>query len=180
MGSAIVGIVALVITLSIIGCQDDARASQAPGEKILVDLAARHQAVTNWVEDVAYTFQLQDRLVSDRPVAFEGTVDDIFYQDGEVVVRFSFTSYGLPYYIVVDLVCPEHMKTILKPYRDGNKYPRLAQYVVVAKIVEANKAAITLVPYGYDIEEHSIVGIDVDTSDLIVAKGTCVDVAYID
>ena len=56
---------------------------------IAKELGDRYQATTGWEENLNYTLQAQERLITGKPALFRGYVDDIFKRDGKNFIRFS-------------------------------------------------------------------------------------------
>jgi len=170
-----IGIVGLA--LMVLGCQQAAGSVVDPGDVMLDKLAAEYGAVPVLDQDFsydAYTWEVQERLVIGRPVAFKAGVSDVFLRDGVMIVRFS-TDW--PSQIIWDLDCsPDVVAKILASDSD---YRFLDKYAVVANITSVVKAIIEVGVIGGGEGEYQYIEFDYSLPDLLTAKGSCVDVAYI-
>ena len=114
---------------------------QSVASKITAELAAKHGALTGWEENLEFTMEAQDRLVTGKPILFTGSVDDVINRDGLALVRFSFWSSFHTF--LIELTCdPAEVVTILAPQENGQLFRRLNQYAVVAKIHDVSKPVI--------------------------------------
>jgi hypothetical protein len=158
-----------VVTLGILGCRATEQEKVAKDDVIVRELAAKHGAITGWEENLTYTIQAQDRLVTGKPILFRGFVDDIFRRNDKVFVRFWSSLY------VFELECSRSIvDVILTQQADGGRF--FDEYAVVANIEEVSKPVIAL--RASALSEHEA-EIDIDTSGLFMAGGTCIDIAYI-
>jgi hypothetical protein len=170
-----------VAVLGITGCQDDAssRPVPDPSDVIVRDLAAKHGAITGWEENLTYTLQAQERLVTGQPALFRGLVDDVFHRDGKTYVRF-LSHVASPAYFVFELECSRSIvDTVLTQTSDAF----LDEWAVVAKIKEVSKAVVALEPSAYSVGsgegKEQVVEITIEPSRLFVARGTCIELVYI-
>jgi len=161
---------AAVLTLGILSCQDSASSSPAADDVIVRELAGKYQALTGWEEHLTYTLQAQDRLITGKPILVRGYVDDVFHRNGKTYVRFS----SLVDFIFVLECSRSIVDVILTQQSDGGGF--FDEYAVVANIQEVSKPVIALRASALSEGEAEI---DIDTSGLFVARGTCIDIAYI-
>jgi len=127
---------------------------------------------------LVYTIQAQERLVSDKPVLFQGYLDDVFSRDGKTYIRFM-SSYSSPVDYVLELQCDRSIveKFIEQPADEDRSFLKyFDEFAVIANIVEVSKPAFALQGTAYAEDD---VEIEVDSSNLFTATGTCVDIAEI-
>lgn len=142
------------------------------------NLAQQYGAITGWENDLVYTIQAQERLVSDKPVLFEGYLDDIFNRDGKTYIRFM-SSYSSPVDYVLELQCDRSIvdKFIEQPTDEDRSFLKyFDEFAVVANIDEVSKPTFALEGTAYAEDD---VEIEVDSSNLFTATGTCVDIAEV-
>ena len=158
----------------------EAAARQALDDQAIVaGLAAEYQATTGWEDDLVYTFQVQERLITGRPTLFKALVDDVFHRSGKTFVRFYDNSYSaLGSYFVFELECSRPLvDMILTRHSDEAGYTRFfEEYAVVADIQEVSKPVLGLYASPFSEYDAEVV---VGTSDMFIVKGTCIDIAYI-
>jgi hypothetical protein len=171
-------IILAVLNLGILSCQDGAgsRPAPDPSDVIVRGLAAKHGASTGWEENLTYTLQAQERLVTGKPSLFMGYVDDVFHRDGKTYVRF-LTYFESPF--VFELECSRSIvDTILTQTSDALFH----EWAVVAKIQEVSKAVVALEPsadsFGSGEDEVMELEIYIAPSRLFIARGTCIELAY--
>lgn len=140
------------------------------GDLITKELANKYQALTDWEkdEDLVYTLKLEERLIIDKPILFRGELDDIFGHDGKIFVRFDTYSFGSVRFL--ELECD---KQIVDKIITQEPF---SEFAIVAKVQNISKPAFEIMGSVLSEEE---VEIDIDSSDSYIAKGVCVDVAYI-
>lgn len=166
-----------VLTLGILSCQDGASSRPVAGDVIVRELAAKYQAITGWEENLTYTLQAQERLITDKPILFRGHVDDVFNRQGKTFVRLS--SFVLsPFDFVFELECSRsHVETILRQESGGSSFERFFdEYAVVANIQAVSKPVIALQASAISEDEAVI---DIDSSRLLIARGSCIAIAHI-
>ena len=162
-------------------CTNDAELEPSdsdPAGAVIRELAAKHDAITGWEEDLVFTLDAQERLTSGRPVLFRGYVDDMFHRNGETFVRF-WSDYRLlaGSLFVFELRCSQPIVETLAQRSSGSVYlDFFGEYAVVANIEEVAKAVLTL---GASALSEDDAEIDMYPSGLFTAKGTCTDIAYI-
>lgn len=183
-------IVALLIVAAIIGgyffftnrqaqeAQKNSKPKEVSKTEIFTkEFAAKYAATTNWEENLNYTRQAQERLVTGKPVLFKGQVDDIFNRDGKTFIRFSATFPSSVDY-VLELECNQQIvDKYLQQHGSQDSLPLFNDYLVVATIQNVSKPVFALkgsVLSGEDVE------INIRESDLFTAKGTCLDIAGIE
>jgi hypothetical protein len=153
-----------VLTLGILGCQDSASSSPPANDAIVIELAAKYQAITGWEENLAYTLQAQERLITGKPILFRGYVDDVFRRDGKLFVRLWSVDF------IFELECSRAIVDVILTQQS------YAEIAVVALIQEVSKPVIALRAAAISEDE---VEIHIDSSGLFAARGTCIDIAYI-
>jgi hypothetical protein len=158
--------------LGITGCQDDAssRPVTDPRDVIVRELAAKHGAITGWEENLTYTLQAQERLVTGQPFLFRGSVDDVFLRHGKTFVRFS--SF-VPGYFVLELECSRSIVDSILTQTSDSFFD---EWAVVGKIQDVSKPVVTLQASALSEEGAEI---DIGAPELFIARGTCIDIAYI-
>jgi hypothetical protein len=174
----------LFLSLSLLSCakpdtQPTPQQEQvSKSDTLAKELADKYQATTGWDENLDYTLQAQERLVTGKPILFRGTVDDVFKRDGKTFIRFASSYYSQVDY-VLELECSQQViDKLFSKESDGSAYlKRFDEYAIVATIQEVSRPVFALKGYAYSVEE---VEIDIEASSLFIAKGTCVDIVYID
>ncbi len=142
------------------------------------ELAQQYGAITGWENDLVYTIQAQERLVSDKPVLFQGYLDDVFNRNGKTYIRFM-SSYSSPVDYVLELQCDRSIvdKFIKQPADEDRSFLKyFDEFAVVANIDEVSKPAFALTGTAYAEDD---VEIEVDSSNLFTATGTCVDIVEV-
>ena len=144
---------------------------------IAKELGDRYQATTGWEENLNYTLQAQERLITGKPTLFRGYVDDIFKRDGKNFIRFSSLFLSSVDY-VLELECGQQIvdKIFAQKPDDKGFLKFFDEYAIVANIQEITKPVFAL--EGSALSEDEV-EINIESSNLFTAKGTCVDVAYI-
>jgi len=146
---------------------------------ITKELADKYQAITDWEENLTYTIQVQERLITGKPILFRGYVDDVFNRDGKTFIRFSssFFSFSSVDY-VLELECnKEILDKIFSEQQNKNDFLMFFdEYAVIANIQEVSKPVFAI--KGSALSEDEV-EIDIESSDLFTAKGICLDVVYI-
>ena len=144
---------------------------------IAKELADTYQATIGWEENLNYTLQAQERLITGKPTLFTGYVDDIFKLDGKNFIRFSSSFLSSADY-VLELECAQQVvDKIFAQKPDSKDFLKFFdEYAIVANIQEITKPVFALEGSAFSEDE---VEINIESSNLFTAKGTCVDVAYI-
>ena len=144
---------------------------------IAKELGDRYQAKTGWEENLSYTLQAQERLITSKPTLFRGYVDDIFRKNGKNFIRFS-SSFLSPVDYVLELECSQQIvdKIFAQKPDSKNFLKFFDEYAVIANIQEITKPVFAL--EGSALSEDEV-EINIESSNLFTAKGICVDVAYI-
>jgi hypothetical protein len=169
----------LFLSLSLVSCaQPNPEQEQvSKGDTVAKELADKYQATTGWEENLNYTLQAQERLMTGKPILFRCTVDDVFKRDGKTFIRFV-SSYLSDVDYVLELECSQQViDKFFSQESDSTPYSKwFDEYAVVATIQEVSRPVSVLKGHVYSEEE---VEIDIGTSSLFIAKGTCVDIVYI-
>lgn len=142
-------------------------------------LTDTYQATTDWEKDYKFTIQLQENLVSGKPLLFnEAYLEDIFRNNDKDIVRFSIPySYENSY--ILELECnQEIIDKILKDQADQDFYP-YGGYAVVATIQEVSRQSPIEMSGSVYLNEDDL-SIDVESSDTFTLKGNCIDIAYLE
>ncbi len=148
------------------------------GSLIADSLAEKYGATVIGRESLSFTIQAQDQLLSGKPVVFDAYLDDVYRRDDKTYVRFQ--SYDETDYIL-ELECdPQMVEDKVLSQTDTTDdwlFWLYNEYVVVANITEVSKPVIALnAVAGYDEGDAEI---EVETSSVFSAKGTCVDMEHV-
>ncbi|MGI6348251.1 MAG: hypothetical protein ACOXZ1_03625 [Patescibacteria group bacterium] len=159
------------------GQQTTEQEKVSKSDVIAKELGDRYQATTGWEENLNYTLQAQERLVTGKPTMFRGYIDDIFKQGDKNFIRFS-SSFLSPIDYVLELECSQQIvDKIFAQKPDSKDFLKFFdEYVIVANIQEVTKPVFAL--EGSALSEDEV-EINIESSNLFTAKGTCIDVAYI-
>lgn len=145
-------------------------------------LARQYHAISGWEKDIAYTIQIQDRLLSKGPALFKGYVSDIYKQDRKIFVRFNSSyAFSLNLRYSLELECDKKIvdKILSRQKMDEWGDGFFDEFAVVANINEVSKPTFAIKGYSSSTEDVEEVEIDIEPSELFVAHGNCVDIAYI-
>jgi len=176
----------LFLSLSLLSC---AKSYTQPnpqqvskGDTIAKELADKYQATTVWEENLDYTLQVQERLITGKPILFRCIVDDVFKHDGKTFIRFA-SLYLSDVDYVLELECSQQViDKVFSQEPDSRTYlKRFEEYAVVANIQEVSRPVFALKSWviAGDVENDEYVDINIEPSSLFIAKGTCVDIVYI-
>ncbi len=144
--------------------------------KLIKELADKYQATTDWQKELHYTYQVQERLITGKPILFKGRVDDVFHRHEKTFIRFSYlwldfeSSYSWASYIF-ELECDKHILDFLSNHKQGK-----GEYAVVANVQEVSRPIYKLEGDAVSEEEAEI---KIDTDSPIIAKGILIDIAYV-
>ena len=148
------------------------------GDLVTKDLANKYQALIGWEENLNYTLQAQEKLVTGGPILFKGYLDDIFNRDGKTYVRF-LSSYLSTVDFALELECGrDKIDQIISSQKGEVDYLGYfyEDFIVVANIQDVSKPIFKL--KGSVLSEEEV-EIGIEPSKLFVAKGTCLDIVYI-
>lgn len=141
------------------------------------EFAAKYAATTNWEENLSYTRQAQERLITGKPILFKGQVDDIFNREGKTFLRLSSTFPSSVDY-VLELECNQQIiDKYLQQQGNQDSLPLFNDYLVVATIQNVTKPTFSL--KGSALSEEDV-EISIRESDLFTMKGTCLDIARVE
>jgi len=160
------------------GKKEEAKQEEiSKSDLIIKELVDKYQATTGWEENLTYTLQAQERLITEKPILFRGYVDDVFNREGKTIVRFS-SSFLSPIDYVLELECnKEILDKIFSAQQNKEDFLRFFdEYVVVANIQAVSKPVFAL--EGSALSEDEV-EINIESSELFTAKGNCLDIAYI-
>lgn len=145
-------------------------------DQIINEFTERYQPnIEIGLNKISYTFQLENQLVkTGKPIIFTAALDDIFTKENETYMRFApaFLDFSEPQLYFTLNGCDNKVDEIVN--REKSFF---AEYVVVAEIdnIEKPIAQVRGIATGeYDIE------LELAQSDIYLATGTCVDLAYIE
>lgn len=167
----------LFLSLSLVSCaQPNPEQEQvSKADTVSKELADKYQATTGWEENLNYTLQAQERLITGKPILFRGLVDDIFKRDEKTFIRFSSRYYGAPAYSL-ELECSQQVIDKFFSQESNTRTHWFNEYAVVANIHEVSRPVSVLKGHVYSEEEAEIY---IGTSGLFTAKGICLDIVYI-
>jgi hypothetical protein len=94
------------------------------------ELANRYQAIVDWDSGLKYTSQIQERLIQDKPILFEGDVKDIMNRDGKSFITFS----NIDYINILELESTKEVADNI--IADDSDYSFFNKYIIIAKITE--------------------------------------------
>lgn len=101
----------------------------------------------------------------------------MFRRDGKTFIRFS-SSFLSPVDYVLELECSQQVieKLFAQKPDDKTSFKFFDEYAIVANIQEITKPVFAL--EGSALSEDEV-EINIESSNLFIAKGACVDIAYI-
>ena len=142
-----------------------------------LQLAKAYQATIDWEENLTYTLQAQERLITGKPTLFKGYVDDIFRQDEKVFVRIA-SSFASPINYILELECSQTIVDKLFTHKPSDNAFRkfFDDYAIVAIIKEVTRPTFTL--EGSSLSDGDV-SISIEPSNLFTAKGVCIDGVYL-
>lgn len=183
-------LILLIVIVVLAGCGQENGRSDGYSEALqrltrgtqISIIAEKYQATTGWEQDLVYTFQVQERLITGKPTLFTGVVDDVFLRNGKTFIRvfvnITFSELGGRF--VLELECSRSIVDTIITRHLGDAdawYSRFSdEYVVVANIQEVSKPVIAFSASPFSEYDAEIV---VETSDVFIAEGTCIDIEYI-
>ncbi|MFQ5904226.1 MAG: hypothetical protein ACE5JO_11095, partial [Candidatus Binatia bacterium] len=144
------------------------------------EMAAKYHAVTDWDKEFksrefyvapVYTLEVQNALLETdgRPILFHAPLADIEKAGNRYIVRFGGLSYPDIYF---ELECsPGQVRELLENQDDLSR----RNYAVVAQIKRVFRPNLVVRAYPRKGEET---GIEIESSDIYMAEGTCVDLLY--
>ncbi len=141
------------------------------------ELAQKYNAVIDWQENLDYTLEVQERIVIDRPVLFQGYVDDIFSRNDQIFVRF-FSSFWSPADFILELECSRPIVDKILAQKE-NFLGYFDEYAIVANIQDVAKPFFALKGSALWQGEDEV-EIDIEPSKLFTARGVCIDIVYMD
>ena len=154
-----------------INSEEEGQVSQ--GDMLANELAQQYQAISDWEEDIIYTFQAQEKLLAGIPVLFRGHVDDIFNRDGKTFIHFS-PDFWSPTTYALELECEQRVvDKILGRATEESFLTSFDEFALIANIQEVSKPVFTLAGSGFSEDE---IEVDISSSNLLTMKGNCVDI----
>ncbi len=99
------------------------------------ELANKYQAIVDWGSGIKYTSQIQERLIQDKPILFEGDVKDIMNRDGKSFITFS----NIDYINILELESTKEVTDNI--IADTSDYSFFSKYIIIAKITEIPESA---------------------------------------
>ena len=117
-------------------------------------------------------------MITGKPTLFQGYVDDVFRRDGRIFIRFS-SSFLSSVEYVLELECSQQIVDKIFAQKPANKsfLKFFDEYAIVANIQEITKPVFALKGSAFSEDE---VEINIESSNLFTAKGTCVDITFIE
>lgn len=143
---------------------------------VIKELAGKYQALIANEISFDYTVEAQQQLISDKPVIFEGSVDDIFAREEKIFVIFDAWRNDF----VLELECSQQVINKffdLEETANSEDSVLFNYYAIVANINEVTKPVLRL--EGSVISEDEAV-VEMEMSDTLIAKGNCLDIAVTD
>lgn len=137
-------------------------------EVISSELVNKYQAVTNWDANLKYTSQVQEKLIQDRPVLFEGDVKDIINRDGKSFISFS----GVDHISILELESNKEITN--KITSDNPSHSFFGKYIIIAKITGISESASSS-----DSVCDSLRTLQGGSLPCITATGTLLDAVYV-
>jgi hypothetical protein len=142
-------------------------------DSVAVNFANKYQALISWEEDFTYSIQLQKILSTGKPIALRGYIEDVFSQGTKNFIRFQ-TSYLSESKNKYNIVLECNSKIIDKIV-DPDSRENFNDAIVIANIKEISIPSALL--HGY--EDGGEIETELDTSNLFIGKGSCVDLLYL-
>jgi hypothetical protein len=155
------------------GVKSEEESQVSQGDILANELAQQYQAISDWEEDIVYTFQAQEKLLAGVPILFRGHVDDIFNRDGKTLIHFS-PDFWSPTTYALELECDERVVDIILEHAIEESFlTSFDEFALVATIQEVSKPAFALTGSGFSEDE---IEVDISSSNLLTMKGSCVDI----
>ena len=172
---ALVGGYFFISTNKKAGNGQDTKEEISQRDLVYKEFVDKYQAKTGWGEGLDYTIQAQERLISNTPILFEGFVDDVFIRDEKTFIIFDVWLSD----VRLELEC--NQQVIDKFFSIEEESEGLFNtYAVVANIQEVYKPIFKIGNYILEDEDGTEAEIEIQSPELILAKGTCVDIAIVD
>lgn len=136
---------------------------------ILKDLSNKYESISGWEENLNYSIDAQEKIVTSKPVLFEAVLEDIFKLGNKTYVRFS-PDYFFDIDYSLELECGD---TVVNKIRTEGKNNFFESYAVIANISYVKKMDLSI---NSNISDSMDVEISNAPSDLFIIKGTCIDI----
>jgi len=154
------------------------------------ELCSKYNAITNWKQQLGkngfyghtFTIEVEDALIrtEGRPILFYGTVNDIVRESDKYLVYFGFgfaailrdTYYLLNEKVFFVLDCTQEQVEQIT----NNPAGIYDEYAVIAQISQVEKVRFELKSNAMSDEDVSV---DLEPSDVFMAKGKCLDLLFI-
>ncbi len=147
---------------------------QVPKSELIInELTSRHNALKDWSKDISYTIQLQEKIIG-KPVLYIGSIDDIFLREGKTFIKLN-SSYQEEVSYILELECDKQLVEKVRNHPTGGIFN---DYAVIAQLENISKPSIKLVVNSIPGEESHYV--DIDSTDLFMGNGECIDLTYIE
>jgi hypothetical protein len=178
-----------LLSLTFIGCESKQEAidpknnlkaeKSAQIKQSINNLAVKNNAVTDWKRkfeeaDKVYTFQVEDALIKDhdRPVLAIGEVVDINRLDNKFYIHFNtWLDSGPEVHFILEITQEQVTRIINQP---SERY--FDNYAVVAKVISIERPKFEIGVYSESQEDYDLT---VDESDIVIAKGVCLELLNI-
>ncbi len=161
------------------------RAKKETTHKAIIELANKHNAVVDWkeplikIETRVFTMEVEDALLrkDSRPVLFLSQVNDVERKENTYMVRFV-NELGRDPQIEFVLDCTDEQVRKITQQQSEFKYSK--KYAVVAVINKVKKVAFGVNPVVTSDDGEKYGEIEIDTPDIFVATGRCVDLLFVE
>ena len=148
---------------------------------VIKQLQEKYGAISDWEKQIRYTLDMQNALITDKPVMFRVTIQDVYSKNGKYFIKFAHSwlddnHLGEYQDYILDLECnSETAKEIINTKNDGD-----GDYIVVAKINSVTKPILKIqgILQTSDQDENNEVELDSST-DTFIAGGILIDMQYI-
>jgi hypothetical protein len=147
--------------------------------KAIIELADSYNAVVNWREPLRikpFTIEVEGALLrkDNRPVLFLATVEDVERKENKYLVRFVTDNLDvLPVLAMFEFVLDCNDEQTKKITQQQIEF--WERYAVVAEIQKVRKVIFGLKADNYTEEPE----ISIDTQDVFVATGKCLDLLFV-
>lgn len=150
--------------------EDIQQAIVSSGGNIINNIEDKYGAILGMEGKSNYTLQIQERLLSGKPVIFEVLINDVFKRDSKTYVQMSPSGPDHTNYLL-ELECN---KSILDKLPLKSEYGfGLERLFVVAKITDVSKPVLAITGSASD---GGVINFDYGHSNIFIAKGSCIDI----
>ena len=163
-----------------------ALAKKETTRKVIIELADKYNAVVDWKEPLIkkhiappFTMEIENALLlkDSRPVLFLAQVKDVERKENTYMVRFT-NEFGRRPQIEFVLDCTdEQAKKITQQQSESRDWEN---YIVIAVINKVKKVAFGVTPVVVSDDGEKYGEIEIDTPDIFVATGRCIDLLFVE